>query len=100
MMTGGRRYGVLPASAPRPQRFLFLFSDTGGGHRASAQAVKEELGRLYGGVVHFERERRGTARLTKAIAYEKPAEAGATEFEVVAVSGRAEVAFASVTPVW
>lgn len=31
-----------------PRRFLFLFSDTGGGHRASAQAVKDELVRLYG----------------------------------------------------
>jgi UDP-N-acetylglucosamine:LPS N-acetylglucosamine transferase len=30
------------------KRFLFLFSDTGGGHRASAQAVKGELARLYG----------------------------------------------------
>ncbi len=30
------------------KRFLFLFSDTGGGHRASAQAVKGELERLYG----------------------------------------------------
>ncbi|MGC9467218.1 MAG: MGDG synthase family glycosyltransferase [Anaerolineae bacterium] len=35
-------------SAISPQRFLFLFSDTGGGHRASAQAVKDELVRLYG----------------------------------------------------
>ena len=52
-----------------------------------------ELGRLYGGVVHFERVRRGTARLTKAIAYEKPAEASAAEFEVMAVRGRAAVAF-------
>lgn len=31
-----------------PRRFLFLFSDTGGGHRASAQAVKDEMARLYG----------------------------------------------------
>jgi 1,2-diacylglycerol 3-beta-galactosyltransferase len=31
-----------------PRRFLFLFSDTGGGHRASAQAVKDEMERLYG----------------------------------------------------
>ena len=32
----------------RPKRFLFLFSDTGGGHRASARAVKDEFARLYG----------------------------------------------------
>lgn len=32
----------------QPRRFLFLFSDTGGGHRASSQAVKAELERLYG----------------------------------------------------
>ena len=32
-----------------PKRFLFLFSDTGGGHRASASAVKDEFARLYGG---------------------------------------------------
>lgn len=31
-----------------PKRFLFLFSDTGGGHRASSQAVKAEMERLYG----------------------------------------------------
>ncbi len=30
------------------RRFLFLFSDTGGGHRAAAQAVKDEMERLYG----------------------------------------------------
>lgn len=30
------------------RRFLFLFSDTGGGHRAAAQAVRDELARLYG----------------------------------------------------
>ncbi len=30
------------------KRFLFIFSDTGGGHRASAQAVKDEMLRLYG----------------------------------------------------
>ncbi len=35
-------------------RFLFLFSDTGGGHRASAQAVKDELYRLYGSEVSVE----------------------------------------------
>ena len=33
---------------PRAKRFLFLFSDTGGGHRASSQAVKDEMTRLYG----------------------------------------------------
>jgi 1,2-diacylglycerol 3-beta-galactosyltransferase len=37
-----------PASPVVPKRFLFLFSDTGGGHRASAQAVKDEMARLYG----------------------------------------------------
>ncbi len=37
-----------PASAVSSKRFLFLFSDTGGGHRASAQAVKDEMARLYG----------------------------------------------------
>ncbi len=31
-----------------PRRFVFLFSDTGGGHRASAQAVQGEMVRLYG----------------------------------------------------
>ena len=36
------------ASGASPRRFLFLFSDTGGGHRASAQAVKDEMARLYG----------------------------------------------------
>jgi 1,2-diacylglycerol 3-beta-galactosyltransferase len=34
--------------AQRGTRFLFLISDTGGGHRASAQAVKAEMARLYG----------------------------------------------------
>lgn len=37
-----------PATGASPKRFLFLFSDTGGGHRASAQAVKDEMARLYG----------------------------------------------------
>ncbi|HQE92534.1 MAG TPA: glycosyltransferase [Anaerolineae bacterium] len=36
------------------KRFLFLFSDTGGGHRAAAQAVKDELTRLYGAAVSTE----------------------------------------------
>ncbi len=35
-------------------RFLFLFSDTGGGHRAAAQAVSSELRRLYGNTVQIE----------------------------------------------
>ena len=35
-------------------RFLFLFSDTGGGHRASAQAVRNELNRLYGDAAQVE----------------------------------------------
>lgn len=35
-------------SGVTPKHFLFLFSDTGGGHRASAQAVKDEMARLYG----------------------------------------------------
>ncbi len=30
------------------KRFLLFFSDTGGGHRAASQAVKDELTRLYG----------------------------------------------------
>ncbi len=33
------------------RRFLLLFSDTGGGHRAAAQAVRDELACLYGGQV-------------------------------------------------
>ncbi len=36
------------------RRFLFLFSDTGGGHRASAQAVRDELVRLYGSAAQVE----------------------------------------------
>ncbi len=35
-------------STETPRRFLFLFSDTGGGHRAAAQAVADEMTRLYG----------------------------------------------------
>ena len=31
-----------------PRRFLFLFSDTGGGHRAGAEAVAQAMVRLYG----------------------------------------------------
>ena len=42
------------ASAVAPRRFLFLFSDTGGGHRASAQAVKDEMARLYGDAAQVE----------------------------------------------
>lgn len=41
-------------SSVSPKRFLFLFSDTGGGHRASAQAVKEECARLYGDAARVE----------------------------------------------
>ncbi|MCU0519664.1 MAG: glycosyltransferase [Anaerolineae bacterium] len=37
-----------------PKRFVFLFSDTGGGHRASAQAVKGEMERLYGAAATVE----------------------------------------------
>jgi 1,2-diacylglycerol 3-beta-galactosyltransferase len=35
-------------------RFLFFFSDTGGGHRASAQAVRDEMARLYGAAAQVE----------------------------------------------
>ena len=37
-----------------PKRFVFLFSDTGGGHRTSAQAVKGEMERLYGAAATVE----------------------------------------------
>ncbi len=37
-----------------PKRFLFIFSDTGGGHRASASAVKDALTRLYGSAVEID----------------------------------------------
>lgn len=40
--------GASTISTVPAKRFLFLFSDTGGGHRASAQAVKNEFERLYG----------------------------------------------------
>jgi 1,2-diacylglycerol 3-beta-galactosyltransferase len=43
-----------PVDSQAAQRFLFLFSDTGGGHRASAQAVKNEMHRLYGSEVSVE----------------------------------------------
>lgn len=33
------------------RRFLFVISDTGGGHRAAAQAVRDEMVRLYGAAV-------------------------------------------------
>jgi len=36
------------------KRFLFLMSDTGGGHRAPAQAVGDELIRLYGAAAQVE----------------------------------------------
>ena len=42
------------SSRGQPRRFLFLFSDTGGGHRASSKAVKDELTRLHGGGVAVE----------------------------------------------
>lgn len=35
-------------------RFLFLFSDTGGGHRAAAQAVSSEIQQLYGNAAQVE----------------------------------------------
>jgi 1,2-diacylglycerol 3-beta-galactosyltransferase len=44
----------ISGSGVSPRRFLFLFSDTGGGHRASAQAVKDEMARLYGGAAVVE----------------------------------------------
>ncbi len=37
-----------------PKRFLFVFSDTGGGHRAAAQAVRDAMRRLYGEQAHVE----------------------------------------------
>lgn len=33
---------------PTPKRILFLMSDTGGGHRAAAEAIRDALGELYG----------------------------------------------------
>ena len=52
-----------------------------------------ELGRLYGGAVHFARVRRGRAQLVRSIAYEKPANGASAPFEVMAVTGRAELGF-------
>jgi 1,2-diacylglycerol 3-beta-galactosyltransferase len=46
--------GVSSMTTRAPKRFLFLFSDTGGGHRASAQAVKDEMTRLYSDAVDVE----------------------------------------------
>lgn len=43
-----------PVDLQAARRFLFLFSDTGGGHRASSQAVKDEMHRLYGAEVSVE----------------------------------------------
>jgi len=57
------------------------------------EAAWAELGRLYAGVVHFERVRRGRAYLTKSLEYEKPANGVATAFEVMAVKGWAELVF-------
>eukprot|EP00178_Gracilaria_changii_P004359 TRINITY_DN168_c1_g1_i10.p1 TRINITY_DN168_c1_g1~~TRINITY_DN168_c1_g1_i10.p1 ORF type:complete len:484 (-),score=140.01 TRINITY_DN168_c1_g1_i10:553-2004(-) len=39
-------------SRPSPVRILFLISDTGGGHRASAQALSAAFDELYPGRVH------------------------------------------------
>lgn len=54
MMVGLRRHDALHIVMPCPRRFLFLFSDTGGGHRAGAQAVKDEFSRLYGDAADVE----------------------------------------------
>lgn len=40
--------------AERASRILFLFSDTGGGHRSAAEAIIEALDRLYGQSVQTE----------------------------------------------
>ncbi len=54
---GGGTDTALPATWHAPalrkerRRFLFLFSDTGGGHRACAEAVREALISRYGKVV-------------------------------------------------
>ena len=37
-----------------PKRFLFIISDTGGGHRSSASAVKDEMLHLYGSDVDID----------------------------------------------
>jgi 1,2-diacylglycerol 3-beta-galactosyltransferase len=38
----------------KPKRFLFIISDTGGGHRASANAVKDAMFSLYGSAVEID----------------------------------------------
>ncbi len=38
----------------KPLKFLFLFSDTGGGHRSAAEAIIEALQLEYGDLVHCE----------------------------------------------
>lgn len=53
-MKGERLLMRGPDDRQAAHRFLFLFSDTGGGHRASAQAVKDELHRLYGSEITVE----------------------------------------------
>ncbi len=45
----------MPGKATRkPKRFLFVFSDTGGGHRAAAQAVRDAMKHLYGEMAYVE----------------------------------------------
>jgi len=53
-MTWDHRLRLGADTAPNPKRFLFLFSDTGGGHRASSQAVKDEMERIYGSAAAVE----------------------------------------------
>ena len=45
---------MMTKQSTEAKRFLFLFSDTGGGHRASAQAVAQEMTRLYGDAASIE----------------------------------------------
>ncbi|CAN0349182.1 unnamed protein product [Pylaiella littoralis] len=40
------------SASPRPKRILILMSDTGGGHRASSQALSAALENLYGDQIH------------------------------------------------
>jgi 1,2-diacylglycerol 3-beta-galactosyltransferase len=53
-MTWNHRLRLRANTIPKPKRFLFLFSDTGGGHRASSQAVKGEMARIYGSTATVE----------------------------------------------
>src|SRR5690349_19574969 len=39
---------------PDPKRVLILMSDTGGGHRAAAEAIREAMVRKYGEAVQIE----------------------------------------------